>query len=52
MKYSGEDRKFTIYSEDEALIGIKTITLSAYLTDYPEVTSSDVTSTIEIKEAP
>ena len=39
MKYDGETRTFTIYSDDMDLLGLKELTLSAYLTDYPTVTS-------------
>ena len=53
MKYIDETHTFIIYSENEALIGSRAITLSAHLTDYPEVKSSQaVTTTIDIVEVP
>ena len=52
MKYESGTRKFTIYSEDIADLGTHQITVSAYLTDYPSVTSEepDESSTIDIAE--
>ena len=50
MKYQGETRTLTLYSEDEAMIGVQTITLSAVLTNYPEIVTNDpiVEASIEI----
>jgi hypothetical protein len=35
--YSSNDRTFGIYSEDFALIGMRSVTVSASLTDYPTI---------------
>ena len=50
MNYNSDTRKFTIYSEDEELIGERAITLSAHLEDFPTVTSPspNVSTTIEV----
>ena len=50
MSYNNALRQFSIYSEDETLVGQRTITLSAQLNDYPSIRSGDppVSATIEI----
>ena len=41
MRYDSATRTFTVYSEDSQLLGSRTITVSAHLTDYPEVVSEE-----------
>ena len=51
MAYDTATRTFDIYSEDFALLGDRTFTVAAYLTEYPTSTKSptpDASSTIEI----
>ena len=50
MSYNSAMRQFSIYSEDENLVGQRTITLSAHLNDYPGIRSDDppISATIEI----
>ena len=38
--------KFKVYSNDLSLVGTRTITLRAYLRDYPSVTSTTQSATI------
>ena len=48
MKYIDETHTYIIYSENEALIGSRAITLSAHLANYPEVKSSQTMTTTMI----
>lgn len=49
MAYYSQNRTFAIYSEDTALIGMTTVTVSAFLTDYPMIVSAvPETAQIEI----
>jgi hypothetical protein len=49
MKYRSETRTFTIYSEDESLIGARTISIVGHLTNYPQVVAQGtVEASIEI----
>ena len=48
MKYDAENRKFTVFSEEEDLIGERSITLTATLIDHPTVTSATETAKIDV----
>ena len=42
ITYDSDLLTFVLYSEDVNLIGSHTITLSAFLTDYPEIVSGEL----------
>ena len=50
MAYDTTSRTFDIYSEDTALIGDRTFTVAAFLSDYSvtKTATPDASSTIEI----
>ena len=53
MSFESATRQFSFYTEDEALLGTRIITLSAYLDDYPEITlDTPVTADIVIDNEP
>ena len=53
MSYNADTHKFSLYTEDESQIGSHSMTVSAVLSDYPEVTATSIESaTIEIVEVP
>ena len=51
MKYDSSTREFELYSEDTSLIGMQTLTLRAFLIDYPnDVVTSDFSTDVEIRD--
>ena len=49
MAYDSETQTLSIWSEDANLVGMHDITVSAYLTDYPDV-KAEVSGTVEVIE--
>ena len=50
MKYNSETKMFSIWSEDESLIGNHVILMTAFLNDYPELKSEEVSVTVELTD--
>ena len=50
MRYDASTRTFEIYSEDNALLGMRQIEVRGYFRDYPSIKSDlpNLTTTIEI----
>ena len=49
MKYDSLAREFEIYTEDFSLVGMQSLTVRAFLIDYPDdVVTGDFTTEIEI----